>query len=440
MKRFLPAWLLLVFSTFPVAAIEPFRDGDVVCFIGDSITRGGWYHSFIAQYYAVRFPDLKLTTYNCGKSGDNAVGTLDRLPWDALQHQPTVAVVMLGMNDATIGPSQDRPIANLEKLIIALRQAGCRVIQIGPSIYDQTADLPAKANVGKNDALAEYARRVRETAARRGNDFVDFYEPMQRINVERQRADRSYTLVGADRVHPGEPGHFVMAYEFLKAQGLPRDVSRIVIDAGTGKVVEQTNCKIEAPTIASDQVKFACTEQTLPFVPTKDARPALQLVPFQDELNRETLTVTGLCEGTYELRIDDTVVGEYAHDVLARGIDLAANPLTPQYQQSEKITAANARRHSIESVNLRGVALVHGMLKKAGIDPTDEAASEKYLREFIAARADKQGDFGKTMAERYLGSWHRDEAKNRELISTLVDTIRNDARPVQHRWQLVRKP
>ena len=32
----------------------PFQDGDVVVFFGDSITHGGQYHAYMADYYTTR--------------------------------------------------------------------------------------------------------------------------------------------------------------------------------------------------------------------------------------------------------------------------------------------------------------------------------------------------------------------------------------------------
>jgi hypothetical protein len=39
---------------------EPFTDGDKVCFIGNSITHGGKYHSLIYLYYLTRFPEKEI--------------------------------------------------------------------------------------------------------------------------------------------------------------------------------------------------------------------------------------------------------------------------------------------------------------------------------------------------------------------------------------------
>src|SRR5207302_10896008 len=72
---------LLATSLFAVAAedfgsAQPFKSGDTVCFVGDSITHGGTYHAIVALYYATRFPDRELRTFNCGIGGDRASGIM----------------------------------------------------------------------------------------------------------------------------------------------------------------------------------------------------------------------------------------------------------------------------------------------------------------------------------------------------------------------------
>ena len=53
-----------------LSSAKPFDDGDTVCFVGDSITHGGTYHSIVTLYYATRFPGKTIRFYNCGISGD----------------------------------------------------------------------------------------------------------------------------------------------------------------------------------------------------------------------------------------------------------------------------------------------------------------------------------------------------------------------------------
>ena len=49
---------------------SPFQRGDRVVFLGNSITEGGHYHSYIWLYYMTHFPNLPLRMYNGGIGGD----------------------------------------------------------------------------------------------------------------------------------------------------------------------------------------------------------------------------------------------------------------------------------------------------------------------------------------------------------------------------------
>ena len=76
-----------------------FRNGDTICFVGNSITHAGQYHEFIQLFYATRFPNTKLKIINTGISGDNANNILERLDTDVFVNHPDHVFLMTGMND-----------------------------------------------------------------------------------------------------------------------------------------------------------------------------------------------------------------------------------------------------------------------------------------------------------------------------------------------------
>lgn len=79
--------------------VPQFQDGARVCFVGDSITHGGSYHSYVYLYYLTRFPDRNFQVWNKGISGDKASHVLQRFEEDIATAKPTVSTLMLGMND-----------------------------------------------------------------------------------------------------------------------------------------------------------------------------------------------------------------------------------------------------------------------------------------------------------------------------------------------------
>lgn len=437
---------------------EPFKDGDTVCFVGDSITHAGTYHSMVTLFYATRFPGRKINYYNCGIGGDRASSIVSnkvyRLDVDILGHKPTVATIMLGMNDVgrefyqtgLAGPeveqkrqaALDTYNANMVKLIDALKASGARLILITPSIYDETTKF-AKANprvaVGRDGALAKCAQKVREWSQEYHAGLVLFHEMTAAINAREQEKDPAFTLIGADRVHPGPVGHFVMAYTFLKAQGLPRNVATLRVDARSGASGELENCQIENVKAMAGGIEFDCLEKALPFVVPDDAKAALKLVPFADELNQEPLVVTGLAGGRYVLKIDDAMVGEFTAEEFNAGVNLADNPDTPQYRQSEKATRLNADR-ARAGVRLRDVAAMYYVVSRAKIDVSDRAAVEKYAQSQLAAakRAKKPAPYWEGLLNDV-----QNPGKLAGEYDVLSAALAGSCRPQKHHFVLTKK-
>lgn len=52
----------------------PFQKGDRVVFLGNSITEGGHYHSYIWLYYVTRFPESRIHVYSAGTGGGFFLG------------------------------------------------------------------------------------------------------------------------------------------------------------------------------------------------------------------------------------------------------------------------------------------------------------------------------------------------------------------------------
>lgn len=62
-------WVLvygIVSAGWSAPLLPQFSDGERVCFVGDSITHGGSYHSYVYLYYLTRFPDRDIRVFNDG--------------------------------------------------------------------------------------------------------------------------------------------------------------------------------------------------------------------------------------------------------------------------------------------------------------------------------------------------------------------------------------
>lgn len=451
--RLLGSFLALLLSaSLPSAeptAAPVFADGDVVALVGDSITHNGKWHGYVATYYATRFPGRDIRFLNAGISGDTASGALNRLDEDVLAHHPNVAVVMLGMNDvgrndykvgadaATIakrGTSFTNYAKNLTTLTQRLTAGGVkRVVMVTPSPYDDTAVLERENLPGVNAALGSCATIVRDLAGGLKGGVVDFHASMTELNQRLQSTKPSFTLIGSDRVHPGPDGHLIMAWRFLKDQGAPARVSRIVLDAAA-KSGQAEGARLEELDWIGSVASVTVTEEALPWPLDPAAAAAPTWAPIIDDLNRQEFIVKGLSPGTYHLTIDGTAVGGWSADELAQGVNLALCPTAPQVRQAERVRELCVERTTLMA-RLRSIALVElRWLKGKGIDLKDPAAVEAALADRLAKATPATGNPRPTI-ELYRELKPK-EAQAWAEVEDLTKRIREAAQPKPHLYLL----
>lgn len=454
MKTFIGMIAFVCFVVMAHAEAPKFQAGDRVCFIGDSITHGGFnYHNQVVLFYATRFPQMRFDFWNCGISGDSADGANRRYGWDIAPHKPTVATIMLGMNDVYrnlyaryhSGPNIlkqrqdaiDLYAGNLDKLAERLSKDGARVIFITPSLYDQTGTQKGDPLFGVNDALKACAAACGKLAVKYKGGLIDFNAPMEAINKEGQAKNPTFSLIGDDRVHPGPVGHLVMAYLFLKAQGMTPVVASLAIDAARGVVHTQENCEITGLLAGDSSVRFDCLEKSLPFPVADDAAGALELVPFIKDLNQETLRVSGLAAGQYEILIDSQSVLQVSASALAEGVNLAIIKDTPQHRQAAEVFKLLNQRADIVGNKLRVFAeMQHGFLGrlKNRSPESDKKAVEAKLAEMRIARGPYSAYYI-GVYETYLRTLPEQEVLTRRAAE-LLDEAYKTAQPKSHRYEI----
>ncbi|MCE6991273.1 SGNH/GDSL hydrolase family protein [Dyadobacter sp. CY323] len=434
-----------------------FKDGDKICFIGNSITNNAQFYHFINLYYATRYPERKVVFINCGISGDVTQGIINRMETDILVHNPTWSVLMIGMNDVNrnlyaksranepgIEEKKQQALEvyrkNLEIIVPKLLENGRKLILQTPSIYDQTADLPTENFFGVNDALKKCAGYAQELAEKYKLPTVDYWTILTEVNKQIQQKDPKATIIGPDRVHPAAPGHLIMAYQFLKSTGGSRYVSKIQVRANVKESNQYSaNCLIKELVFGKDSVRFTVKEESLPFPAAgEDIAPALALVPFTDDLNQEILQVERLSKGNYRLFIDDNEIGIYASQDLKKGVNLASKTNTPQYQQAVKIMNLYAEHRKVQAMyrNIVTIQIHHlpDSLKDASRE-TQVAFLNTRLEEKF--KTSPQYNYYQGQFKSYLAN----KPRQKEITKTLpeiVDTIYNANKPVFHSFRLVK--
>ena len=371
--------------------IPRFEEGERVVFVGNSITHGGHYHSFIWLYYMTRFPDKPITIMNAGIGGESAWDMKDRLDYDVFNRKPTYVTLTFGMNDTGYDIYMKDDAKELSEQRIAKSLESYREIEerllaknkikkvlIGGSPYDETSRFNNFILHNKNNAILKIIDAQRTSAKKNGWGFVDFNQPMREISRKEQEADSTFTFCRIDRIHPDNDGQMVMAYLFLKAQGLAGDeVSSVSIDAYHSSVITHKNCKISKLKKNGADLTFDYLAYALPYPldsisrsgwgNKRSQRDAMQLVPFMEEFNQERFQVTNLEKGMYRLTIDNQFIDNLSSEKLANGVNLADYPNTPQYQQAAKIMYLNEERFDVEKRFREYLWTEYSFLKKEGL-------------------------------------------------------------------------
>ncbi|HEX4853693.1 arylesterase [Arenimonas sp.] len=106
-----------------------------VLVLGDSLSAAyglapeqGWV-ALTAEKLKARYPGWRVA--NASVSGETTAGGASRIAGELARHKPAVVVVELGANDGLRGLPLEHTRANLEKIILASRDAGARVLLVG---------------------------------------------------------------------------------------------------------------------------------------------------------------------------------------------------------------------------------------------------------------------------------------------------------------------
>ena len=438
--------------------IPRFEEGERVVFVGNSITHGGHYHSFIWLYYMTRFPDKPITIMNAGIGGESAWDMKDRLDYDVFNRKPTYVTLTFGMNDTGYDIYMKDDAKELSKQRIAKSLESYREIEerllaknkikkvlIGGSPYDETSRFNNFILHNKNNAILKIIDAQRTSAKKNGWGFVDFNQPMREISRKEQEADSTFTFCRIDRIHPDNDGQMVMAYLFLKAQGLAGDeVSSVSIDAYHSSVITHKNCKISKLKKNGADLTFDYLAYALPYPldsisrsgwgNKRSQRDAMQLVPFMEEFNQERFQVTNLEKGMYRLTIDNQFIDNLSSEKLANGVNLADYPNTPQYQQAAKIMYLNEERFEVEKRFREYLWTEYSFLKKEGLLFADNEKAINKLREYLP----KDG-FLRMSYEWYTKAMYPEirEVWSR-YMKIIVDTIYKMNKPTTHKVKLTK--
>jgi hypothetical protein len=437
--------------------IAPFKAGDRVAFVGNSITDGGHYHSYIWLYYMTHFPNSRITCFNVGIGGD-AIGQIaDRFDDDVFSKKPNILTLTWGMNDSGYfewyrkdgQDFMDKRIEGSYKTFATLEEklqqhTEVKKIFILGSPYDFASKFN-KQNLypGKVQAFSKIIDFQEAAAKKNGYGYVDFFHPMTAINQREQAKDSTFSLTPNDRIHPDNDGHLVMTYLFLKAQGLDnQSVADFAINAQNKKVLKSVNCRVSNVVANADSVAFNYLANSLPYpidtIPRawgnrKKQADALKVVPFTKEFNQELLTVKGLKTGNYVVKIDGEQIASTSAEQLSNGLNLAEIATTPQYQQAIQIRELNEERWDIERRTRMYKWMQYDFLRGKGLLYNDSNAAmdtvKKYAVKDIFVNGNKD-NYSRARYKSLRDAWQME-------MDVLTNQIYAINKPQNHRITIV---
>jgi len=203
------------------------KQGDVVVFLGDSITDEAFYLRHFARILQAAFPDGGVVSYNAGISLNRTWEAVDRLDDDVLALEPDWVVIALGVNDA-IHMAPGEFARNYEIIISRLRERGINVLPTTPSGCLHNARDPFHArdrSEGLDATQAMEARAVVDLAAKYKQPCADVLAAFRLSGLDR-------ASLMANQWHPNGEGGRLMALSMLRALGLNRDDAARTGDPG----------------------------------------------------------------------------------------------------------------------------------------------------------------------------------------------------------------
>jgi lysophospholipase L1-like esterase len=379
MRTWIALIIIVVVVAFgPVAeATQPIlRPDDRLAICGDSITEQRVYSAFIEDYLLMCQPAPRLTAVQFGWGGETSWQFLPRIEHDVLPFKPTIATIFYGMNDggyaALTAEREGKFREAMRGAVRKFKDAGVRVVVASPGCVD-THYFDKRYTPGHhvvyNKTLATLRDDAREIASAEDCPFADVYDVMFDVQAKaKARYGAEYPLAGPDGFHPVANGHLVIAYALLKAMGCDGDLGTIAFDAATGKATasgsghEIVSAHDGAITIRSSRYPFCFYGD--PAGPKEPRSPystkgILDFLPFNQDLNRFRLVVTGLKSDKAKVTWGAETKKFSAAD-LAAGINLAAEFLdNPFSEPFKKVEGAVRAQQDFETPMVRN--LVNGV-------------------------------------------------------------------------------
>ncbi len=338
-----PAICAALFSASRVSVADEFalRDGDRVVLLSNTLIERAQRYGYWEARLTSRYPKANITFRNLGWSGDTVFGEARARfgkPVDGFRHlkehvfalKPTVLLISYGANasfEGKAGLAEFR--SGLTHLLDTLAPTKARVAFIAPPRQENLgAPLPDPRE--HNRDLRLYRDVLREVARKRGFAFVDLFTllgPPETLGPPRQFTDNGLHLTGY--------GYWQSAAAVEQGLKLSPPKWSIAVDARGGKpVVGETNgAAISSLQATAKGLRFEVLDDRLPSAPAPKGSPQAMARPETPRL----LKISGLEQGTHQLRVDGAAVATATARGWAMGVVLRRGP---EWVQAEALRRA----------------------------------------------------------------------------------------------------
>ncbi len=393
------------------------QEGETVVFLGDSITHQCLYTQYLEDFFVTRYPDRRIHFHNAGVSGDRAADALARFDQDVAAYNPTYVTVLLGMNDGQYADFDPEIFAtyreDMGKVLDRIKEIGAKPILLSPTMFDHGVTVRRKEDPEwrfrersfspyYNALMAFYGGWALEEAGRRDIPFVNLWAPLNTHTVEQRRTNPDFSMV-EDAIHPQASGQLIMAFEMLSQLGVEKSSTNAVTLSKSGRKGWAGANRVTDFQVNEDETEISFTHlaESLPWViPVEetalelkwklpsDGRVGYKIAKAGHKMSADRLKIAGLAPGTYEVAIDDQVIGQWSHVTLGTKIEIQENEKTPQYQQALQVALLNQKRNDEVVRPLRDTwSRIKGLRKKVGAgDESAQEAMDKALADAAALK------------------------------------------------------
>ncbi len=325
----------------------PLMDGTRIVYVGDSITDAKRWTHYLSAYFALMFPQYSLKQETEGRGGTNlrelytTANSGPRYPKTVYpyQSQATNMIVFLAYGFNNSGPTNQY----YDDLLYV--STNC-VIGSNSALPVLVSEHPINEADGGGAILGSYSDMISSMATNNNWPWADRWRFLTNIWEHN-------TIDGADTTHPGPGGHAMIAYSTIKLLGLETNVSSAVINGSSIAITSTNHCVISSLSAITDGISFVRLDDRLPWAIDEAGRTlAESLLPEIATFQNYGLTVSGLASGTYDIKIDGSLVATATHTALAAGVNMSTWHQGPIHNQLQEVLGRIRDCHWVDRTTL----------------------------------------------------------------------------------------